>query len=239
MSRSATDTGRLHALAGAYALDALEPAERDAFERHMERCPQCAQDAREFTATAARLGAAVALPAPPGMRATVLHRIEGVRQLPPQRRGMVTLRRRALPVALAACLTGVLALGGAAVWEHQRAGRAAEALDGLTAVLTAPDARTATGRSADGATAKVVVSASRDRAAFLSSGLPGAPAGRTYQLWFADGATMRPAGLLGGDGTAVLSAPVGRATAVGLTEEPAGGSERPTSAPLMLLALPR
>ncbi|MEU9007409.1 anti-sigma factor [Streptomyces sp. NPDC048551] len=239
MSRTGTDTGQLHALAGAYALDALERTEQDAFERHLERCPQCVQDVREFTATAARLGAAAALPAPPGLRATVLRRIEGIRQLPPQRRGIVTLRRRALPMALAACLTGVLTLGGVAVWEHQRAGQAAGALDGLTAVLAAPDARTATGRSASGATAKVVVSASRGRAAFLSSGLPQAPAGRTYQLWFADGATMRPAGLLGGDGTAVLAGPVGRATAVGLTQEPAGGSEQPTGAPLMLLALPR
>lgn len=239
MSRAATDAGQLHALSGAYALNALERAERDAFERHLARCPQCAQDVREFTATAARLGAAVALPAPAGMRAAVLGRIEGVRQLPPARRSTVPPRRRALPMALAACLAGVLALGGAAAWEHERARQAAGALDGLAAVLTAPDARTVTGRSASGATGKVVVSPYRDRAAFLSSGLPQAPAGRTYQLWFADGGAMRPAGLMTGDGAAVLTAPLGRATAVGLTLEPAGGSPLPTTAPLMLLPLPR
>ncbi|MFD8982692.1 anti-sigma factor domain-containing protein [Streptomyces sp. NPDC059564] len=238
MSRAATDAGQWHALSGAYALDALERAERDAFERHLAHCPQCAQDVREFTATAARLGAAVALPAPPGMRAAVLGRIDGVRQLPPARRSIVPLRRRALPMALAACLTGVLALGGAAVWEHERAGQAAGALDGLAAVLAAPDARTVTGRSASGATAKVVVSPSRDQAAFLGSGLPQAPPGRTYQLWLADGGVMRPAGLTTGDGGSVLTAPVGHATAVGLTLEPSGGSPHPTTTPLMLLPLP-
>ncbi|MEU4954895.1 anti-sigma factor [Streptomyces lavendulae] len=238
MSRTRTGTEQLHALSGAYALNALDRAERDAFERHLEQCPQCAQDVREFAATAARLGAGVALPAPPGMRAAVLGRIDGVRQLSPARRGIATLRRRALPLALAACLTGVLALGGTAVWEHQRARQSAEALQDLTAVLAAPDARTVIRRSASGATATVVASPSRDRAAFLGSGLPTAPEGRTYQLWLADGGTMRPAGLMSGDGASVLTAPLGRATAVGLTLEPTGGSPAPTGPPLLLVPLP-
>ncbi|MEV7726443.1 anti-sigma factor [Streptomyces sp. NPDC087917] len=237
MSRTRTDTEQLHALSGAYALDALDQAERDAFERHLERCAQCTQDVREFTATAARLGAAASLPAPPGMRATVLARIDGVRQLPPQRRGIVALRRRALPLALAACMAGVLAVGGTALHEHRQAQQATAALQNLTAVLAAPDARTVAGRSAAGARATVVVSAARDRAAFVSSGLPDAPAGRTYQLWLADGTVMRPAGLVRGDGASVLTAPLGRATAVGVTLEPEGGSARPTSAPLMLMPL--
>ncbi|MGW7343445.1 anti-sigma factor [Streptomyces sp. NPDC054854] len=237
MSRTGTDSEQLHALSGAYALNALDPGERDAFERHLERCVLCTQDVREFSATAARLGSAVALPAPPGMRRTVLARIDGVRQQPPARRKIVALRRRALPLALAACLAGTLALGGAALREHEQAQRTAIALQDLTAVLSAPDARTVTTRPGSGMTGKVVVSASRDRAAFVSSGLPAAPAGRTYQLWFADGSVMRPAGLVRADGATVLTGPVGRATAIGLTLEPSGGSEQPTSPPLMLLAL--
>ncbi|GHB60885.1 hypothetical protein GCM10010347_33690 [Streptomyces cirratus] len=231
---------QLHALSGAYALDALDPAEREAFVRHLPSCPLCTQEVREFTATAARLGSAVALAPPPAMRAEVLARIDTVRQQPPARRGIVALRRRALPLALAACLATTLALGGAALWQREQALEAARAvhdLRELTGVLTAPDARTVTGRSASGARAAVVVSAARDRAAFLGSGLPSAPAGQTYQLWFADGGVMRPAGLVAGDGSTLMSGPVGRATAVGLTLEPAGGSARPTSQPLVLLGL--
>ncbi|WP_443067673.1 anti-sigma factor domain-containing protein [Streptomyces sp. NBC_01351] len=49
---------------------------------------------------------------------------------------------------------------------------------------------------------------------------------------------MRPAGLLRHDSAVVMQGDPGRARAVGLTLEPAGGSARPTTAPLMLLALP-
>lgn len=234
------DTDQLHALSGAYALDALDPGEREAFAHHLTRCPSCAQEVREFAATAARLASAVALAPPAAMRAEVLARIDSTRQQPPLRRGIVALRRRALPLALAACLAGGLALGGAALWQREQAresARAVHELRDLTDVIAAPDARTVTGRSASGARATVVVSAARDRAAFLSSGLPAAPAGKTYQLWFADGGGMRPAGLVPGDGGTLMSGPVGRATAVGLTLEPAGGSARPTSQPLMLMSL--
>ncbi|MGW7191744.1 anti-sigma factor, partial [Streptomyces sp. NPDC054838] len=228
-------TDQLHALSGAYALDALDPEEREAFARHLPSCPLCAQEVGEFAATAARLGSAVALAPPPGMRAEVLARIDSVRQQPPPRRGIVALRRRALPLALAACLAGALALGGTALWQREQAREAARAvhdLRDLTDVIAAPDARTVTGRTVSGARATVVVSEARNQAAFLSSGLPAAPAGKTYQLWFADGGGMRPAGLVPGDGGTLMNGPVGRATAVGLTLEPAGGSARPTSQPL-------
>ncbi|KOU59726.1 anti-sigma factor domain-containing protein [Streptomyces sp. NPDC060334] len=235
-----TGTDHMHALAGAYALNALDSEERTAFEHHLARCALCPQDVREFTATAARLGSATALPPPPAMRAHVLDRIDTVRQLPPARRGIPSLRRRALPMALAACLAGALALGGTAVWQRDQAvqaGRELRELQNLTDVITAPDARTVVGRTASGAKGTVVVSAERNRAAFVGSGMAPAPAGKTYQLWFADGPGMRPAGLLGGDGSTLMTGPVGRATAVGVTLEPAGGSPRPTSDPVMLMSL--
>jgi anti-sigma-K factor RskA len=63
---------RLHALAGAYALDALEAAERDRFERHLLDCRACQAEVRGFAATAAALGAAVAAQPPPHLRQRVL-----------------------------------------------------------------------------------------------------------------------------------------------------------------------
>ncbi|MFC9820071.1 anti-sigma factor domain-containing protein [Streptomyces erythrochromogenes] len=41
-----------------------------------------------------------------------------------------------------------------------------------------------------------------------------------------------------GDGTVPLQGGAATATAVGLTVEPAGGSSRPTTDPLLLMALP-
>jgi anti-sigma factor RsiW len=56
----------MHALAGAYALDALDGAERDRFERHLRRCRACESELRGFAATAAALGVAAAAEPPAG-----------------------------------------------------------------------------------------------------------------------------------------------------------------------------
>ena len=63
---------RVHALAGAYALDALPAAERDRFERHLPDCRSCTDDVRGFTATATALGIAAAIEPPPELRQRVL-----------------------------------------------------------------------------------------------------------------------------------------------------------------------
>ncbi|WP_228978199.1 anti-sigma factor [Streptomyces sp. DH12] len=239
----------LHAPTGAYALDALPPDEREAFERHLRECPACAQEVRGLTATAARLGTAVAAAPPPALRARVLDGIRTVRQLPPHVPpsvpGRAPGRRRALPrLVLAACVAAAAAFGGVAVWQYQEARQAEVRAEGaqrraaeLARVLAAPDARTATGTLGGGARATVVVSRAEDRAVFLASGLPELPEGRAYQLWFADGDRMRPAGLVRDDAT-VMDGRVAGATGMGVTVEPSGGSPRPTTEPLAVMTLP-
>ncbi|MGW1776331.1 anti-sigma factor [Streptomyces sp. NPDC002104] len=242
----------LHTLAGAYALDALTGKEYEAFAAHLGHCPACAQEVAEFAATAAHLAEAAQLPAPDRMKQVVVHRIEGVRQLPPRTqttaapaRLTAVLTRRAGPFVVAAAIALAASFGGLAVWQHQqteqartRAQHTDEQAQELAAVMTAPDARTVHGRTTTGAATTVVTSALHDKAVFVGAGLPVPPAGKTYQLWFDDRGTMRPAGLLGGDGATVMQGGPAGARAVGLTLEPAGGSARPTSSPLLLLALP-
>ncbi len=73
----------VHALAGVYAAGALGgAAERGEFEAHLAHCPACADEVRQLQATAAALGQAAALPAPPTLRARVLPAIGGVPQDP-------------------------------------------------------------------------------------------------------------------------------------------------------------
>lgn len=248
MKHHASDT---HTLAAAYALGALEPAERDDFEAHLRACEACRQEAAEFGATAARLATAVAQPPPAAAKERVMAAIDGVRQLPPHvpaapaaRSFAGALRRTALPLALAAAVAAGV-LGGVTVWQarhgqelEQRARRAQQQLDAVSAVLAAPDARTVHGRTGNGALATVVASQRQDKAVFTAGNLPAPGTGRTYQLWLAHDGTMLPAGLIQGDGTVVLTGSPAGATAVGLTLEPAGGSPRPTTAPLLLLNLP-
>ena len=61
-----------HALAGPYALDALDPAERARYERHLRRCSTCPAEVRGFAAVAASLGLAAAATPPPALKGRVL-----------------------------------------------------------------------------------------------------------------------------------------------------------------------
>jgi anti-sigma-K factor RskA len=78
-----SDAPDIHTMSGAYALDALEPAEAAAFERHLESCEACRDEVRSFREAVTSLGDDVAAPAPDRLRASVLASIGAVRPLPP------------------------------------------------------------------------------------------------------------------------------------------------------------
>ncbi|MFI1105811.1 anti-sigma factor domain-containing protein [Streptomyces melanogenes] len=245
----------VHTLTGAYALNALLDEEREEFERHLAVCEACTREVDELRATAGRLGLATTTSAPAELRAEVLRRIQNVRQEPPRTRTSAPSalrrgRRRAVSrYALAACLAVAAASGGIAVWQHQQADTARTQAHSaqrqyqqLSEVLAAPDAKATTGQLKGEATGTLVIARSRNQAVFLASGMARPPAGKVYQLWFDDAGGMRSAGLM--DPTrsteaVLLSGPVDRASGMGITLEPAGGSPRPTSAPLALMAFPR
>nr|WP_237528317.1 MULTISPECIES: anti-sigma factor [unclassified Streptomyces] len=250
----------MHTLTGAYAADALDDAERARFEEHLALCPSCDQEVRELTATVARLALASAVAPRAALKDEVLRRVATVRQdVPDPRRGTETppgpAPHRGRGVhrwALAACLAAVVGLGGTAVWQHQRAEDARdqarqvqeqtrEQAQELAAVLAAPDARTRTGGLTDGARGTVVASRSLDKAVFIADGMAPPPKGKVYQLWFDDGGSMRSAGLMDPDrsaATVLMRGGIGKATGMGITVEPAGGSDEPTSSPVALMELP-
>ena len=72
------------------------------------------------------------------------------------------------------------------------------------------------------------------------AGLPALTPDRTYQMWLIRGAETVPVGVLDvgadGRGTLIFEAPepVTAFEALGLTEEPEGGSETPTTAPILV-----
>ncbi|WP_327071109.1 anti-sigma factor [Kitasatospora sp. NBC_01302] len=240
----------LHTLTGAFATHALPEEERVAFERHLVQCPACAQEVAEFEATVARLGAAEAVEPTPVLKARVMAGVREIRQLPPltspadRPRRTSRLARQWPKLALAACLALAAGLGALAVQQHDEVTRAQAQASRLraqqgavTSLLTAPDARTST-TAAGSAVATVVWSADRGQAAFLATGMPALPQGRTYELWFNDAGTMRPAGLLpASSGQMLLTGRIDGASGVGVTEEPSGGSAHPTGQPLVLLPL--
>ena len=235
----------IHALSGAYAVDALDDLERARFERHLDLCASCREEVASLQASATQLGDLTATTPPPALRASILDEIRHVRPLPPETPSPAHTAepaprkdRRRTPwrtLLVAACLAGVVG-AGAAVVSQVIGDETTQTLSVADRVLAAPDARSVSAALPGGATARVVHSISEGKAVLVASGMPQAPAGKIYELWLQNPAgDMIPAGLMeGGDAKLVFDGDASRATAAGITVEPAGGSEQPTSAPIAL-----
>ena len=247
-------SANLHTLTGAYAAHALSDSERLAFERHLAACPACAQEVRELTETAARLGAAVAVRPPAVLWERVLAEAVATRQLAPvvgrprRRRRVERARalgllggRRRFPPLLAAAAALLVAAVSVTALNLGLPGRSERPVDLVAAVLGAPDARRVVAALPGGpGQAAVVVSRQQGRAVFQASGLPPAPAARTYQLWVVDRSGPRPAGLVeagGGRVTRLLDGRVAGTEQVAMTVERQGGSAGPTSEPVVVVDL--
>ena len=220
-------TPEVHALTGAYVLDALNADERSGFEVHLDGCHACTTDVAELTEAVARLGTAAAQPVPAWLRSSVLAEVAQTRQLPPRVIEIRPRRRRVLLAAAAAVMAAV-AGAGIAVDQHHEVVATRQANADLMTVLAQPDARTTHGQVAGGGEATVVASRRADAAVVVLRGLPDLPAGRTYELWLMDARRKaRPAGLMSADQTRLVLG-LGDSVRVGLTVEAAGGAVRPT-----------
>lgn len=228
---NAHDEIELHELAAPYALDALDERERAAFEAHLGRCEGCRRDVAELTATAGELAGAVAEAPPPELRAAVLAQVADTRQQPPAVSSLDDHRsRRAARVprllAAAAALVVVAGLATAVVLQQ---GRLAE-LEAVEQLATASDV-TLTELSGPGEGELRLLSSQEEGSVAVVGELPPPGEGRTYQLWLIDDAGPASAGTFGPEGTRVehlAEGDVAAAVAVGVTEEPAGGSPQPT-----------
>jgi len=238
----------LHTLTGAYALDAIDGAERDRFERHLHRCQPCDLEVRGLHETAGRLAVAVARVPPPQLKEQVLGAAARTRQLPPTaaERPQPKIGRSWLPrVAVAFGAVGVAAalVLAFALSSTQRQLDTVRAQDkAISAVLTAPGARILTARATVGGTGTVVVASSQRKLVFTAAGLPRLSAAKVYQLWLIGPPRTRSAGLLpratGGRTAPVLAAGWQAGDQVGVTVEPAGGTAQPTTTPILVMSVP-
>lgn len=257
----------IHTLTGAYALNALPEDERAAFEEHLDSCDPCALETAEFLATAGKLGGLLSEPAPPDLKASILHEVDRTRQHRPSSGGdteVVSLAdRRAAPPAWVTWVTAsaaavaaiaVVAMGVQLGSVNDRleqaesiALQASEQLDEVQGrssrveqLLAAPDVQTVS-QQQDGVQGRLVVSGERGEAVFIASGLEPAPHEHTYELWVIGDDGAVPAGLFDVDNgetvTQIVEGDFARAAALGVTVEPAGGSPQPTTDPVMVMEL--
>jgi anti-sigma-K factor RskA len=223
----------LHTLAGAYAIDALSEEEARQFDRHLEECPACREEVREFRAAAAKMGAAEAVTPPPTLKARVLAAADQLPQLPPRVTRLEAVRKRRWSAKLvAAAAVVVLALGGVAVFESQRGGQQGVVAATVAQVFQAGDAHTKTVQT-DHGTVTVATSPSMGRMAVRTDGLRAPGDKRVYQLWAIHEGTPTSAGVIQNLKAGAAMAMPSEGTTVAITVEPEGGSEQPTTRPFV------
>jgi anti-sigma-K factor RskA len=212
------DAETVHELSAAYVLDALAPAEREAFEDHLASCASCQEEVAELSLAAAELAWAAEPAAPsPELRDRILDAARA------ERPNVVQLRPRRLSRVWAVAAVAACVAIGLAVWNVSLHDQLSDARS--TVLQRVPVA---------GLQGSVVVG-SGGSAALVAFHLPAAPAGKTYEAWvIPKGKSPAPAGLFGGGAPATfvpLKRTVARGSQVAVTVEPSGGSNQPTSKP--------
>jgi anti-sigma-K factor RskA len=233
-----------HTLAGAYALDALDSADRARFERHLSGCPACTQEARGLREATARLADTTVAQPPGGLRDRVLAAAARTRQNQPSR----SPERAAWPgrrwgVAIACGVLAIaLAFGGIAYNAQHQLHQMQARSHAIAAVLNAPDATMMTVHAPSGGRATVVMSHQARSLVFTAVRLPGLPAAHRYELWLMGSSGPRPAGMLPAprDGMTppMIVTGLRAGDQVAVTVEPASGSRQPTTPMVLTVALP-
>jgi anti-sigma factor RsiW len=227
----------IHDLTAGYALDALDPPEREAYEAHLAGCERCREELASFWEVTGALAVAAGGPAPsPALRERVLQaaREDGAQVVSLDARR----RSRAVPVLGAVAAIAAVVAIGLGIWGASVSGDLDDARSALdrqeqaAAVLADPDAQMVALASGSG---RLVVG-ENGNAVLVVGGLQPAPSGKTYQAWIVDAGTPVSAGVFatGGDATVVpLEGDVPDGAVVAVTVEQAGGVGAPTTQPIV------
>jgi anti-sigma factor RsiW len=199
--------------AAAYALGALEPAEADAFERHLAECERCAEDLGRFAHVVDALAmSAPQYPVPSGLRRRVMRSVRGARVTPVSR---IWSGRTAFATALAVGLAAaILAIG--------------TLVPGGSSKVRVLDARVLD------STGSAQIRLADGRAELLVRHFPAPAAGQIYEVWLkrAGRAPEPTRALFGvsaqGAGNIDVPAALHGVQELLVTQEPAGGSLIPT-----------
>jgi Anti-sigma-K factor rskA, C-terminal/Putative zinc-finger len=246
-------------LAAGYVLGALEPDDEHAFQQHLSGCSVCEANVRELEAVVGELAYAAPPVDPPdtlwaGIRREI--RPEAARRTsipaaapgPPAGAGVRRLRLLpALAAAAAILLVVVLSLWNLNLRDQNAVYRdRVAALERATQLANDPSASLVTLNDQPGATgaqATVIASSRQDRGVLLVENLPPLQRNRVYELWGVPGGKFDKAEKalvfvpLRRQGTQALQfeVPIQPGTVFAITEEPGpDGSEKPTSAPLLV-----
>jgi anti-sigma-K factor RskA len=244
---------RFEDLKDAYVLGALSEEERRGFEEYLAAHPERQAEIDELGAVAGLLAFAPREQvAPPGLRRRVMEVVEA--EAAPRRE-----RQESAFARFVRYVGGQgLALGAAALlvigllsWnlvlqnqvedlqaDVQSAHGQVEDLQAQVRDAQAQQTQTVqlSGTWASQGADAEVASINEDRIVLVADNLPSVPEGQTCQIWVIKGDAPEPSGLFqpGGQETAApVTTPIKKGDTIAVTVEPAGGSKRPTSAPVL------
>jgi hypothetical protein len=241
MSTPAPDHERWADAVGSYLLGALPPEEREGFAAHLEVCPVCRRDADELAIAADALPISVPPIAPPAaLKDRIMAVVESEAELlaaagegaGAPKRAPARTRRRFLggwmlrPGVALAC-AAVLLVAGGVVGALLASG---EDTRTVTASTTAPGAQ-------------VELEVRDDASTLVVHNLREPPPGRMFQVWIKrPGRDPEPTSVLWSprsNGSAEVAVPgsLDGVEAVLVTDEPRGGSEKPTRPPVITAPL--
>jgi len=260
----APDTHELDTLLGAYALDALDAADRARVEAYLDREPTARAEVDDLRETAASLALLPDTPmdAPPELWARIEQAIRAetsgaetspagpapadtIDDVASRRARRVTVRWTAT-IAAAAAVIAIVVLAAQVIALHHQLNEARSLSPNATAAAfnraeTAPGAREVGLQSSSGATLARLVLMPDGSGYLRGDHLRPLSSSQTYQLWALTGNTTTPtvvsAGVLGPDPSAVRFSASGPVHGFAMTIETAGGVVRSHHTPIATASL--
>jgi anti-sigma-K factor RskA len=207
--------------AAAYVLGALEPAEAEAFRRHIDECAACRGEVAAFEQITEALPASTGRSeVPRDLRRRVMREVRATPKTAPKRRADIPRPPTRFPLAWG----GALAAGVVAV---------------IVAIVLVSSGSNGT-QTIQASVGSAQLHIAGGRGDLVVHRLPPLPAGRIYEMWVQRGnAAPTPTGTLfstRADGSANVGVPgsLNGVSRVMVTQERAGGSPVPTSAPVIV-----
>jgi len=234
---------RFEDLKDAYVLGALPEEERRSFEDYLAAHPERQAEIDELGAVAGLLAFSPQEQEPsPELRSRVMEVVEAEAE-PRRVRGRSTFARVGdfLSVRSLALGAAALLVIGLLSWNVLLQGQVQD-LQGQVADAQAQQSKTIELKGSwaeQGATAEVA-SMQGNEIVLVARNMPSVPEDRTCQIWVIKGDVPEPSGLFqpDGNGTATpITNSIKKADVIAVTVEPAGGSEQPTSDPVLLAEL--
>ncbi|HAM27213.1 MAG TPA: hypothetical protein DCP11_11105 [Microbacteriaceae bacterium] len=274
-----SDRDELHLLAGAYALGALDDADKTRFEEFLLTSEEARAEVASLSDTAVILGLASAPEAPPAdLKSRLMAQIAATPQLQPvcepvldapavhaatlsavpgaapspdaarairkasespaEARADARWYTRPVTVLVAAAAAVALFVGGNLLG-LANANDGQQQAASLAELSAASDLRRSVSTLAGGGEATLIWSLELRRSAVVIDKLPALPVGKTYELWYIDGSGAKPAGTFdavpSGNTVRVLDGSMSSGDTVGITVEPSGGSDKPTTKPIVAI----